>query len=635
MNNKRISFTILISSFCATLVAQSVNVSIDVNAERQIISPLIYGKNNSLSDAPSSPLSATDWQLLNDAGITFFRESGGNNSTKYNWRRKITSHPDWYNNVYSHNWDYAAQSLQANLPAAYGMWSFQLIGKAASNKDNNFNDWAYNSSQWWSGTSQNLAGGGTVNTTGGADALVDGNPDLYLMNWPADSTVAILDQWFNSSELNLNADKLIYWSMDNEPEIWSGTHDDIMPNQLAAEEFMQKYFDVAKKARVAFPEIKLVGPVPANEWQWYIWNNELINDNGTYYTWLEFFIKRIAEEQASTGTRLLDVLDIHFYPVESNIDQIVQIHRVFFDKTYDYPGANGIKKINGGWDNSQTKEYIFERCNDWLLQHLGANHGVSLSVSEMDINSNDADVNANWYASMLGTFAKHGVEFFTPWSWKKGMYETVHLFSAYYKSISVKTTSDNEQLLSAFASTNETSDSVTIVFVNHSQSQTVQASTLVSNFTLQDGSYNSYTLSNLPSNETFVSKSQNALVSSLSSASGGVLSVSIPALSVKAVILTGNPLGMNDISLKGKDKLLSIKYLADGNIKCEYQLNQNSKLQIKLVDLSGKEIESVVNQNLGEGLYSYTIKRNQLTSGIYIISVLENHILVASKKIKL
>ncbi|MDF1551363.1 MAG: T9SS type A sorting domain-containing protein, partial [Bacteroidales bacterium] len=253
----------------------------------------------------------------------------------------------------------------------------------------------------------------------------------------------------------------------------------------------------------------------------------------------------------------------------------------------------------------------------------------------MDINSNDADVNANWYASMLGTFAKHEVDFFTPWSWKNGMYETVHLYSTYYKSISVKSTSDNEQLLSAFASTNETSDSVTIVFVNHSQSQTLQVSAQLNNFSLQDGSYYSYTLSNLPSNETFVSKNQNALVSSLSSASGGILNVSVPALSVKAVILTGNPLGSDPISLKEKDNLLSVKYLAEGNILCEYQLNQNSKLQIKLIDLSGKEIEKIVDKQLFEGLYTYTINRANLTSGIYIISVLEKNTLVASKKIKL
>ena len=41
--------------------------------------------------------------------------------------------------------------------------------------------------------------------------------------------------------------------MDNEPEIWVGTHDDVMHQQIAAEEFMQLYFKVAKAARARFP----------------------------------------------------------------------------------------------------------------------------------------------------------------------------------------------------------------------------------------------------------------------------------------------------------------------------------------------------------------------------------------------
>ena len=146
------------------------------------------------------------------------------------------------------------------------MWAFQLIGRVASNKNNNFNDWSYNKSQWWSGVAQNLAGGGQLNPSGGGKALVEGNPLLYTMEWPADSTVAILDHWFAAGGVGLNKDNFRYWSMDNEPEIWNGTHDDVMPVQLSASAFVDKYIEVAKKARQKFPDIKLTGPVPANEW---------------------------------------------------------------------------------------------------------------------------------------------------------------------------------------------------------------------------------------------------------------------------------------------------------------------------------------------------------------------------------
>ena len=188
--------------FAGSLTGQaSVEVTIDARAPKSGISPYIYGKNNSLSDNSSSPVTAATWQRYRDAGITIFRESGGNNSTKYNWRKKLSSHPDWYNNVYAHDWDFAARSLQQNLPAAQGMWTLPLLGWAASDKSNNFNDWGFNSSKGWSGVHQNLAGGGTVNPDGGSKALQAGDPTKYLEPWPADSMVGILKKWMGEGGL--------------------------------------------------------------------------------------------------------------------------------------------------------------------------------------------------------------------------------------------------------------------------------------------------------------------------------------------------------------------------------------------------------------------------------------------------
>src|SRR5581483_10094158 len=127
---KQFFFTNLLLCSYVALNAQNVQVTVNIFKNRKTVSPYIYGRNNSLSDDPASPVSATNWQLYKDAGIHFFRENGGNNLTKHNWRLHLSSHPDWYNNVYASNWDYAAQSLHTNIPAAQGMWGFQLINQA-------------------------------------------------------------------------------------------------------------------------------------------------------------------------------------------------------------------------------------------------------------------------------------------------------------------------------------------------------------------------------------------------------------------------------------------------------------------------------------------------------------------------
>ena len=530
----------------------AVTVTIDITQDQHLISPYIYGRNNSLSDSPGNPMTLAEWKMLRDAGVTIFRENGGNNSTKYNWRKKLSSHPDWYNNVYAHDWDFAEQSLQQNIPSAQGMWAFQLIGRVASSNQHNFNDWNYNRSQWWDGVYQNLAGGGEVNSSGGSVAKTEGDYTLYTQPWPADSTTAILDHWFGENGLGLDESKVLYWNMDNEAEIWSGTHDDIMPAQISAADFMQLYFAVAKKAREKFPDIKLVGPVPCNEWQWYNYDNNIISYGGENLCWLEYFIRRVAEEQTATGIRLLDVLDLHYYPGTSTAADLVQYHRVFFDKDYIYPEANGVKRVTGGWDNSITREYIFERCNAWLEEYMGANHGVTLGVSEIGVRDINSNVTAVWYASTLGEFMKHNVELFTPWSWQEGMWEVLHLFSRYNKLKSVKALSSQELYVSAYPSINTSQDSLTVILVNRSTTSSKSVSVTLSNFIPDGGQHEELQISDLPSTETFISHNQNGLKKGMISMAGNSFSITLPALSVTSVILSGRPgqvpLGENERS---------------------------------------------------------------------------------------
>jgi hypothetical protein len=539
---KQLFSTGLLLCLYAALNAQNVQVTVNVFNNRKAVSPYIYGRNNSLSDDPGSPVSANNWQLYKDAGVNFFRENGGNNLTKHNWRLNLTSHPDWYNNVYASNWDYAAQSLHQNMPAAQGMWGFQLIGQAARTTANNFNDWAYNNSQWWSGVNQNLAGGGVVNTNGGSQALVNGDTSLYLEHWSADSTTGILNHWFGNGGLSLDSTKIRYWNMDNEVEIWLGTHDDVMPVQPTAETFMQLYFAVAKKARALFPGIKLTGPVSPNEWQWFNWNGAPVTgSDGKQYPWLQYFIKRVAEEEQSSGIRLLDVIDLHFYPSSADASNVVQYHRVFFDSTYIFPEANGVKVVNGGWDNSIQIEDVFGRCQNWLNQYMGPGNGVTFAVSETATQlQNNPNATAVWYASTMGEFMNHGVEYFSPWNWDIGMWETVHLFSRYNKTNSVQATSSDELNVSAYTTVNNNNDSVTIALVNRSLSQSKTVTINFPDYLLANQAVTTLSLSNLPvGTETFVSHTSNALQSGSISPLNNTLQVTLAPLSITSLLITG------------------------------------------------------------------------------------------------
>ncbi|MCF0069655.1 glycoside hydrolase family 44 protein [Dyadobacter sp. CY261] len=365
----------LLCSISITAFAQNVTVSVNATQNKRLISPHIYGKNDFLDHSV---------QFYKDAGLRFARMNGGNNASAYNWRQKLAVHPDWFNNVYGADWDASAQKINNNFSNMQGMFAFQLLGRVASSGSNNFPDYEYMQSHpGWNGYSQNLAGGGTPNPNASGPALVEGNKDLFSKLWPADSSVAILNHWFGTNCLGFNKNKFVYWSMDNEVDIWSGTHDWAMPTQLSAAAFIDRYIELAKKAKALYPGIKLCGPVNTSEWHWYKWANESININGRYYPWLEYFIKRLGDEYKTSGIKLVDVLDIHNYPWYNNDDAAaLQGHRIYYDETYDYPGSNGIRTSTGGWDTSLTKQYIFKRVDSWLTEHFGANHGITTGVSE-------------------------------------------------------------------------------------------------------------------------------------------------------------------------------------------------------------------------------------------------------------
>ena len=618
---KKLSFlTFVLILFLQSGKAQDVTIQVNANEGKLTVSPYLYGRNNNFSDVFGTATTAANITLYKDAGLRFARDNGGNNATKYNWRRKISSHPDWYNNVYSHDWDYASQTIQTSIPSMQTMWAFQLIGKAAANKTNNFNDYAYNSSQWWSGCSQNLAGGGQVNTSGGSKALIEGNPDLYLMSWPTDSTTGIIDHWFGAGGLGLNKNNFLYWSMDNEPEIWSGTHDDVMPTQLAASAFVDKYLEVAKKARLKFPEIKLTGPVSANEWQWYKWGSESISINGKYYSWLEYFIKRVADEQKATGIRLLDVLDIHWYPTESADTTVLQLHRIFYDKTYVYPGANGIKSINGGWETAQTKEYIFQRINDWLTTYFGANHGITLGLSECAFNSSNPNITSVLYASILGTFADNGVEFFSPWTWQTGMWETLHLFSRYTKDIRVNTTSSLNTKVSGYTTINSKADSMTIVLVNRDLSISHNITVNISGFNPPEGAYATLQISSLPTTETFKSHTGNALKSSSVNVTNNSFAITLPALSTTAVVLKATGTGIEDVET---DKPLTIyPNPANESVNIAFDSDQPTVSNVTVYDQSGKAVDTYKWEN--SGYIPLNINTSGFAEGLYYVKVSNN-----------
>lgn len=553
MNKKGVFKICLFSTVMAVMgvssAAADISVSVDASSGIKKISPYLFGRNiDVISDGVESDSAKADTLLqkenafyskMLESGMHFLRANNGNNATRYNWRKKLTVHPDWYNNVYSHDWDITSKKVLDNLPGVDAMYAFQLTGYAASSTEYNFSDWTfYVDHGAWATATLDLAGGGEV-AEDGKTLVKTGDYKLYNQEWPADSTVGIIDHW--RDELKYDMSRFQYWSMDNEMEIWNGTHGDL-PLDMDPDFLVSRYVDVAKKVRAKWKDIKLTGPVVANEWQWCTTGaskgkSGLGQVDDRKYCWLEYFIMRLAEEQKKSGVRMLDVFDIHWYPTEKTYAERVNWHRVFFDTTYNYSGANGIKMVGGSWDNNQIKEYVFKRVNDWLDQYFGKGHGITLGLTETDIiDKDDAMTTALTYASWLGTFIDHGVEIFTPWTWGDGMYEVTHLFSRYGHEARVQSVSSNDSLVSAYASVTPKVDSMTVIFVNRSEKESQTVNLSLNDFDAMDGSVDVLELAGL-TGETFESHSANALKKKTATVTSNTVSVTLPAKSISAVLL--------------------------------------------------------------------------------------------------
>ena len=540
---------IITAGISATAASAAINVNVDTDEGVKKISPYLYGRNiDKVSDTKTeSDSDETDFiSKVLESGIHMMRANNGNNATRYNWKQKLTVHPDWYNNVYNHDWDITAKKVLDKMPGVDAIYAFQLTGWVASSTNYNFNDWNwYQAHNKWATSTLDLAGGGEV-ADDGTTLIKAGNYRLYNKEWPADSTVAIIPHW--KDDLQYDMSRFKYWSMDNEMDIWRGTHSDLdLP--VTGDFLVERYIDVAKKARTAWGDIKLTGPVVANEWQWChigAYNDEnRPKIDGKEYCWLEFFIKKVSEAQKSSGKRLLDVFDIHWYPSETDYESRVNWHRVLFDTTYYYKGANGVRCASGTCDWSEHngqkeyKSYVLARINDWLDKYFGKGHGITLGITETDIiDKNDPMVTALTYASFLGTMQDNGVEIFTPWTWGDGMYEVVHLFSRYGHENRVQSTSSNDSLVSAYSSLSNKGDSLTVIFVNRSQYNAQSVNLTISDFEAANGSAETLTLSGI-TGETFVSHTSNALKKGTVQVSNNTISTTLPAKSIVAVLFKG------------------------------------------------------------------------------------------------
>jgi mannan endo-1,4-beta-mannosidase len=103
--------------------------------------------------------------------------------------------------------------------------------------------------------------------------------------------------------------------LDNEPGLWSETHPRIVPKPLRVAELLQRSIKAAKVIKMVDPDALVFGPASWGVTEFQTFQNAPDwNDFKLYENFIAAYLDAFRQASQEAGLRLLDVLDVHWYP---------------------------------------------------------------------------------------------------------------------------------------------------------------------------------------------------------------------------------------------------------------------------------------------------------------------------------
>ena len=396
------------------------NTSVSEGASR-FISTGASGEVNNEIYGINDLVSYTVNKDLNFTAIRF----GGNNSSRYNYQTNSSNHAnDWfYMNVayeYKSGESYVDRLItQAIKNDSSLLITVPMIGWITKDRKDG---WSYSVKKFGS---QRSSEKDRSNGDAGNGVLSSGKI-IYKTDLSQTSiriTPEFVATWVKHIKKKVAGRMDLYFALDNEPMLWHETHRDIRYSdpslkdpKLGYDELWQRTVAYASAIKKVAPEAKLFGPVA---WGWCSYNysakdgcrvgkDRLLHSNKAFLPW---YLEKVCAHQKKTGLRLIDYLDIHYYPQypyssddESSkaADLRMQAVRELYDESF----------VSQSWIKREInliprmKKIIKESCE-----------GIKLAITEYRYGTSQ-NGRSNFLANTeaLSVFAKYGVDFATMWS---------------------------------------------------------------------------------------------------------------------------------------------------------------------------------------------------------------------------
>jgi endoglucanase len=407
---RRIAPILAVFIFCASAAANtSVTYNINTDVNRTPISKYIYGTNST-----------------GNANYTVVR-SGGNRLTAYNWEN------NWSNA--GNDWYYENDQY---------MSSSSIPGYAITN---GFRDLCVANHQDSIVTVQ-MAGYVSNSVFGEVNLITQTAPSTYFKSVvfakgapfcsPPGSPVTTdanvyMDEFVNFlvSKYGHGGDPngVKFYCMDNEPDLWSSTHAEVHPAGTGCAEYKDKSVAISTAVKNVDPNAQMLGPVSygfggyltfqgAPDW----------STVGSGYDWfLSYYLDKMRVASNTAGKRLLDALDVHWYPEAQDSTPFTSGNRITNDvrttamynarmqaprTLWDtsYVGANGENSWINEWDSSYLP--IIPKLKSSINTYYP---DTNLSFTEYDYGAQTHWSDGIATSDVLGIFGKYGVYLATYW----------------------------------------------------------------------------------------------------------------------------------------------------------------------------------------------------------------------------
>ena len=409
-------FSLLFLLLAGRTASAQVTITVNTAANRQAISPYIYGLNPYHYDNNLTGLAVNETGIR-PASLRF----GGDAVSTYNWEKNVNiSYDGSCGQAYSTNSNNQFLAYASGQPASgYNLKAGALLKFYADAASLG----AYplvqlTAMQYAAADANGCLGTACASGTGSGRKIrsVIEKPTALSTSPSLTDTVQYTDEELYYLRQQPGAAGIPRgYCLENEPGIWNNTHPCAHAQRATCEEVVTKNATLALRIRDLDAVADIAGPgmygfteytrlnytaQQPNPSDWSTYNmSDTVYNAGLYnqMTWVCSYLRQMRKSGLRYNKRLLDVLDLHYY--NSGTD-VAQDSRSFWDSAYVENSYIPQDILNGA--SLKLVHCVKRAIADWYP-------GTRMGFTEWGLLDNNSNASGIYVADMLGAFGKYGV----------------------------------------------------------------------------------------------------------------------------------------------------------------------------------------------------------------------------------